>query len=291
MYPRTPLIHFARAMRKTKFEFGYHTRVKIVRMLLAFFLVVSLGCQTEQQTKPAEQTKDDSSQQIETTKSDAPASVPETDSNAAKVSNDELKELLEKFGKLATSAPSMSGGMPPEMEQCTKQLLELASANPKLDQAFEALQTVCRVHRFGAKRKSAFQQLQTHHLDNPLIGKLCQTQSSNPGPDVERLIVQASEKASDRKARALAIYARSRLYDFSRRTQEQFKSGGEQVEEMRKSMPAETWDYFMNFEYDDKLTRELLQKLLDDYSDVEIDGQEVKKIATDAIKYLDQTKK
>ena len=257
-------------------------------ILTVFFLSVSVGCQPVEQATPSNksnQPKMEPSEQLDT---------PESNSNASK----KIKEALQRFESLRSEDPQnaaakispTSNGLTDELERCTTKLLELATANPKSDQSFAALQAVCLTHRFGDKRKSAFKQLQTQHLDNPLIGKFCLAQSRNSGPEVEQLIVRVAEKSSNREARALAIYARSKLYNFTRTTQQQFKAGGSQIEEMRKQLPEEIWNYVMNFEYDDKLTRGLLQSLVDDYSDIEIDGQAVKKIATDAIKYLDQTK-
>ena len=166
-------------------------------------------------------------------------------------------------------------------------MLELAIKNPKSDGSFEALEFVTNIHSMGPKLRQAFGELQKHHVLNNAVADICMKHSFNSAPGIEPLMIAVEENATDRVVLAKTMYSRSRLYYLSKATQKSFKAGGPGIEEMKKMMPQEMLDHIMNFQPKDEEARKLLNTLSEQYADIEIDGQSMKDIAGDALRFLD----
>lgn len=261
----------------------------------AFVSVVlfALGCQPEAvETNQAAATASAASQ----AEVEARSAKPSGSDSSASVPNDEvslavakLKQEYEDFIK--TAPPVMGSTLAPEVEDITKRMLELAVENPKSGGAFEALEFVTNIHSIGPKLFKAFGELQKHHVLNEAVGDICLKHSFNCAPGVEGLMLAVEKNATDRTVLAKTIYARSRLYYLSKVNQQQFKKGGPGVEQMKKMMPKETLDHIMNFQPKDDEARKLLNTLIDQYSDIEIDGQSMKDVAGEALRFLDEEAK
>lgn len=259
---------------------------KIVFRYVAAGLFAFTGCQSEVANPKAPPATDVPPSRIETATGGSGGSAARTNAQGISKAVTELKKEYDAFKK--TASPTVDGKLSPEIEDMTQRMIDLAVNNPKSEGAFEALEFVTNIHSIGPKLFQAFGELQKNHLQNEAIGDICLKQSFNCGPGIEDLMVAVELNATDRVVLAKTIYARSRLYYFSKVNQRQFKQGGKAIEEMKKVMPTETLDYIMNFQPKDDEARALLHTLIEDYADIKIDGQSMKDVANDALKFLDE---
>lgn len=276
-----------------RFFFRRRTASVFVTVLATALLVaIFAGCQSET-TETNHGAVQENSENSNPAGEQVATNDPETDRSTGNsappqkdVSQDvaRLKQQYEDFTK--TASPVNGRELAPEVEQVTEQMLQLAVDNPAAKGAFEALEFVTNIHSVGPKLTRAYAELQKHHLLNQAIGDICMKHSFNCGPGIDELMRSVEQTATDRTVLAKTIYARSRLYYFSKNTRQQFERGGPAIEEMKKLLPAETLNHIMNFQPRDEESRQLLQKLIDDYADIEIDGQSMKNVASDAMKFL-----
>ena len=194
----------------------------------------------------------------------------------------EFKELTLKTG----SAEQLVAAQP-VVEDFAKQMLAIANQNPDSEASLEALLWVVDASRMGNASREAIRMIGKHHLESKQLSNVCLQLSSFAGLHIEQFLEVVSNGSPHRDVRAMAIYCHSKNLNFTAQLSKLVKEGGPQTESTLEILDQETVDYLLDFTPNRPRMESLLWQVINEYPDVDVNGERLSSVAEQAIVYLE----
>ncbi len=206
----------------------------------------------------------------------------------ARLKSDYEKQINE-FKELTLAADSAEElvATQPVVENFAKQMLAIANQNPNSEASLEALLWVVDALRMGGASREAIRMIGEHHLESKQLGNVCLQLSSCAGPHIEKFLQAVSNGSPHRDVRAIAIYCHSKNLNFTAQLSKLVKEGGPQTESTLEILDQETVDYLLKFTPNRSRMESLLRQVINDYPDVDVNGERLSSVAAQAIEYLE----